>query len=377
MNSDKIRVVHTVLNLGFAGLERVVTELSLNADRNLFDVEVCCFHRKGYFADILEKAGIAVTILPQKQTGVDYGYVWKLSRFFRQRAAQVVHAHTGTFIFSALAGKLARVPAIVYTDHGRFLVEPKVRLVEDYISARLADRSVAVSAELFRYMIDRVKFPAAKMTTIVNGVNTETFAPRPRPPKLLNEFGLSAETRILGCVASFIPVKDHLTMLKALTRVTAQLPGTVLFLVGDGPLRRAIEESIVTDGLAGRVVLTGKRQDVPDLLNLFDLFLLSSLSEGTSMSIAEAMASGVPIVATDVGGNRSIVDHGLNGLLVRPGRPEEMAEAILALLRNDERRSSFAREAVEKIKREYSAQVMASRYADLYLDILRRKGQNL
>ncbi|MEZ5358265.1 MAG: glycosyltransferase [Candidatus Zixiibacteriota bacterium] len=377
MAKDKIKVLHTVLNLGFAGLERVVTELSLATDKSVYDVEVCCFQRKGYFAEILEKDGVTVSLIPRKESGTDWSLPKTLARYIKEKEIDVLHTHTGTFWFSAIGGKLARVPAIVYTDHGRFLIEPKVRLFEDFISARLADKSVAVSAELRDYMIKRVKFPAKKMAVVLNGVNTETFAPGPKPENLLSEFKLSPQTKVLGCVASFNPVKDHATILDAFKLIKESYDDVVLSFIGDGPLREKIEEKIKTLGLQGSVFLTGKREDVPDLLRLMDIFLLFSLSEGTSMSVAEAMASGLAVVVTDVGGNPSLVDDGTNGLLVKPQQPQQMAEAVLSLLKDDARRQTFGNEAVEKVKRSYSVRAMADKYSKIYREILRKKGHIL
>ena len=374
MTSNKIKVLHTVLNLGFAGLERVVTELSMATDKDTYDVEVCCFERKGYFADILEAAGVKVTLLEHKKSESIWSLPGKLSRYIKGNPCEVLHTHTGTFWFSAIGGKMARVPAIVYTEHGRFLVEPTVRLIEDFISSRLADRSVAVSAELEEYLIKKVRFPAKKMAVILNGVNTETFAPGPKPENLLAEFNLKPSTKILGCVASFNSVKDHATILDTFRIIKETCPDTALIFVGDGMLRAKIEEQIARLKLGGSVILAGKRKDVPDMLRLMDIFLLFSLSEGTSMSVAEAMASGLPAVVTDVGGNPSLVDDGRNGILVKPKQPQEMAEAVLSLLKDDDRRRQFGEKGVEKVKRAYSVKTMAEQYSDIYREILRKKG---
>lgn len=366
-----------MLNLGFAGLERVVTELSLATDKDMFDVEVCCFQRKGYFAELLEEAGVTVSLIQRKESGTDWALPRALARHIREKNIDVLHTHTGTFWFSAIGGRLARVPAIVYTEHGRFLVEPMVRLVEDFISSRLADVSVAVSAELRKYMIKKVKFPSKKMAVVLNGVNTGTFSPGPKPENLLAEFKLSPETKVLGCVASFNPVKDHATILDTFKIIKESRDDVVLFFVGDGMLRDDIETKIETLGLQDSVFLTGKREDVPDLLRLMDIFLLFSLSEGTSMSVAEAMASGLPVVVTDVGGNPSLVDDTVNGLLVKPQQPRPMADAVLSLLDDEEKLARFGEAAVEKVKRAYSVQSMAKQYSDIYRGILRRKGHIL
>jgi glycosyltransferase involved in cell wall biosynthesis len=180
----------------------------------------------------------------------------------------------------------------------------------------------------------------------------------------------------LGTVARLDEVKDQLGMLKAFQLVREKYPDSRLFLVGDGPMRHVLSDYIEGNDLSSSVTITGYRQDIPDILNLLDVFLLSSLSEGTSISLLEAMASGVPPVVTRVGGNVSIVDDRVDGLLVEPGAAGEMSDAIAQLLADDSKRRQFVERAMKKVRETFSLDRMAKTYTGIYFDLLREKGRS-
>jgi glycosyltransferase involved in cell wall biosynthesis len=369
----KINLMHVVLNLGVAGLERVVTELSLKMNRDLFNVEVCCFSFLGHFAEILENNGIKVTLIQQNPHRFDPIHPWRVSRFLKTKDVHILHAHTGTFFFGAVSAALAKVPAVFYTEHGRFMVDPLVRLVEDRIAVRFTDKVIAVSPELKERLINHVKFPPRKISVVVNGVNMELFCPRPKPKAILAEFGIPPESQIIGAVGRFERVKDHLTLLKAFELVSQRLPNSILLLVGDGSLRQNLMQYADSHNFKKQVVFAGERNNIPEMLNVMDLFVLPSLSEGTSVSLLEAMASGVVPVVTNVGGNQSIVNHHQNGLLVKPDNPPIMAEAIYSILTDENTRRLLSDNAIEKTRCNYSLNKTIETYTDMYLEVLQRK----
>jgi len=375
MSTGKINLLHTVLSLGFAGLERVVTELTLRMDKSRFNVEVCSFNKLGPFAEVINDAGLKVWMLEKNRNHFDPRDTLRLVRYLRKNDFHIVNTHSGTFFEATLAARLARVPVVVYTDHGRPKGESLKRMFEDSLTARFCDRWVAVSDELRGIMIHKVKFPKRKMRLILNGVNMETFAPRPKPETLLREFHIPENAKVVGTVGRLEKIKDQASLIAALDLVRKQLPNTILMLVGGGALEEQLKDQVTTLGLGNSVIFTGKRTDIPDVLNLFDLFVLSSLSEGTSVSLLEAMASGLPAVVTNVGGNPEIVDHGTNGLLINVGDPRGLSDALLKLLADDAQRASMARSAREKIGREYGLDRMVSQYERLFLQLLHKKGK--
>jgi len=372
VDEQRINVLHVVLEMGIGGLQRLITDTALTMDRERFNVEVVCLDELGCFADVLRSHGFTVTLLRRKDAHLAK-LPLRLARFMRERRIDVAHMHPGTLIFGALAAKLARVPAAVYTEHGRGLPEPRVRLLEDRVSGVLIDSIIAVSADLESYLSRVVRMPRRKITTVMNGIRLTDFSGPSDRQSVLASLGLPVDAKVVGTVARLDGVKDQLTMLRAFAQVWRSEERARLLLVGDGPMRAELESFIQEEGLAGAVVITGQRNDVPALIGAMDVFVLSSLSEGTSISLLEAMASGVAPVVTRVGGNPAIVHHDENGLLVEPRDPAGLAAALLTLLHDDDRRGQLAANAAKHVRSRYGIETMVNRYADIYDRILTHK----
>jgi glycosyltransferase involved in cell wall biosynthesis len=373
--SDKINVMHVSLALDIGGLERLITQMALAMDRSIFNVEIVTLNRAGVFADELRSKGIPVTLLQKNQQRADYFYPVRLAKFLRSRNTHVLHMHTGVFIFGELAATLARTPASLYTEHGRALVDDPVRNAEDRIAVKLVDRIVAVSSNLRDILIERIGAPTKKLEVLINGIATDLFDRRPKSQALIDEFGIDKNTKIIGTVARLDAIKDQMTMIKAVELLLADGLDCRLFLVGDGPEREQLTAYIHQQQLEKKVTITGTRTDVPDFLNLFDLFVLSSLSEGTSISLLEAMASGVPPVVTRVGGNPAVVTDGTDGLVIDPGDPRRLADAMGKILQDPDLGRRFSDSSIAKVRRDYSIHRMVRSYSEIYLDILHRKGK--
>lgn len=372
MVKRKINLLHVVLEMGIGGLQRLITDTTLAMDRDRFNVEVVCLDDLGCFADVLQNNGVPVTLLRRHDHHLAL-YPIRLARFMRQRKIDVVHMHPGSFIFGILAAVLARTPVTVYTEHGRAVPEHPLRILEDRVSGIFVDRIIAVSKELEVYLAEAIKLPSRKICTVINGIRVSEFVQRPKDPSLLREFDISPETKVLGTVARLDPIKDQATMVHALQIATQKVPDIKLILVGDGPARSELEALAQANGLAKNFIITGQRSDVPKLVNLFDLFLLSSLREGTSISLLEAMSSGVAPIVTNVGGNPAIVSDGVDGVLVPPRDPQVLAAAIEDLLVNDTKRRTLANAAAAKVREKFSIENMVRQYVQIYSEHLSKK----
>ncbi|MDD5427110.1 MAG: glycosyltransferase [candidate division Zixibacteria bacterium] len=374
MNSRaKINLMHAVLDMDLGGLQRLIAETTMVMDRERFNIEVVCYDRLGCFADYLTARGIQVTLLQKKPRSANLLYPLRLAKFLRQKKVHILHMHPGAFVYGCLAGAMVRTPALVYTEHGRAVVEDPVRLVEDRISGFFVHQMIAVSKNLETYLAEVVHLPAKKICTVINGIRTEKFARREKAEKLLMEFNLTDRCKVIGTVSRLDAVKDQLSMIKAFQIVNEKIPDSKLLIVGEGHMRETLTEHIVKNNLQDKVIITGQRQDVPELLHIFDLFVLSSLSEGTSVSLLEAMAAGLPPVVTNVGGNPDIVKNGENGLVVEPKDTPALADAILEILTDPAMYERFSKNAVATVKQNYSIEKMVATYTDIYLKLLRRK----
>lgn len=369
----KINLMHAVLDMDIGGLQRFIADTAMVMDRDRFHIEVVCYDRLGCFADYLGERGIEVTLLQKKPHSANFSYPLKLAGFLRKKKVHILHMHPGAFVYGCLAGALVRTPALIYTEHGRAVVEDPVRLVEDRISGFFVHKMVAVSTNLEKYLAEVVHLPAKKICTIINGIPTANYKRGEKSPKLLQEFNIPPDCKIVGTVSRLDGVKDLLNMIRAFQIVNKKIPNSKLMLVGEGPMRESLTDYIDNNKLQEKVIITGQRGDVPAMLNLFDIFVLSSLSEGTSMSLLEAMAAELPSVVTNVGGNPAIIRHGEHGLLVEPRDTEALAAAILEILTDRDKYEKFGRNSLERVKKHYSIEKMVATYTDLYLQLLRKK----
>ena len=235
-------------------------------------------------------------------------------------------------------------------------------------SLRGTDYAVAVcEAARQRFAADGMR-PRRALLSVPNGIRLERFRPADDVARqsLVAELGLPTGSRIIGTVGRLQPVKDHALLLRAFAKVRVQVPEAALVIVGDGPLRAALEAQAEQAGLSDAVRFMGDRHDVPRLLTGMEVFALTSTSEGYSVALLEACASSLPIVATDVGGNREIVRHGINGRLVPSGDTAAIATALIALLRGGEQAAAMGRAGYAWAQAEASFRTMAERYHGLY-----------
>jgi sugar transferase (PEP-CTERM/EpsH1 system associated) len=363
LTGGRIRVVHLVLSVDFAGLEMVVFDLARATDLNRFEPHVVCLRNRGGLADRFEAKGIPFhnldcRTLPKVRT------LFKLTRLLRRLRPHVLHTHNPSpHMFGALAAPLAGVPVLVHTKHGRnYPHKPRAVLV-NRIATQFTDCIVPVShaaAEVAR-RVERV--PRRKIHVIRNGIDLAEF---PQPDAEAPELGRRAIH-----VGRLIRLKDQFTLLRATRLVVDRAPDFGLDIIGEGPVREELLALCAELKLQEHVRFLGFRNDVRALLPRAGFFILCSLSEGISISILEAMAAGLPVVATDVGGNREVVGHDQTGLLVPAQAPEALAQAMLAIHLHPERARRMGDAGRLRVKREFDLGAVVARYEALYLALLK------
>jgi glycosyltransferase involved in cell wall biosynthesis len=371
--------MHVVLNLRVGGLERVVVDLVRGLDRTRYRAEVCCLDEGGALQRELVSLGVPVTTLGLSRVGGG-AVLERLVERMRAGPVDVVNTHNVlAHKFGALAARCAGVPVVIHTKHGRNFVkrpfeQPKTQIYGHLLSW-ISDRIVAVS-ENARDVCSRYELvPRWKLVTIANGVDVGRFEAPVDRTALLRELGIPADARIVGNVARFVPEKDHASLVRAFERVLVAVPRAYLLLVGDGPLMDAAARLCHERGIDERVKLVGLRSDVTKLLKLFDVFVLSSITEGTSISLLEAMSAEVPVVATAVGGNPELVTHGVTGLLCPARDPDQLAARIVEALSDPVRAQALAANAKARVLARHSFERTAAVYMDLYEELLARKGR--
>ncbi len=364
-------IAHVVENLERGGLERMAIDLVGAQHAAGHRCRVACLFEPGALAHELESQGIEVHAC-HKRSGFDAGAISRLRAWLRAVPGAVVHTHNANAHYHTVAAGFGlRLAKMINTRHGMGAAQPGSR--GEWLYRRTMARTDIVAAVCeaarARFAQQGVR-PRERLLAVPNGIRVEAFscASGERRAALRNVLGLAPGVRIIGTVGRLNPVKDQATLLRAFARVHKTSADTALVLVGDGALRATLEAQSAALGLGDAVRFLGDRSDVRQLLQGFDAFVLSSLSEGYSMALLEACASGLPIVATDVGGNREIVADGGNGLMVAPADEGALAEAMAALLREPARAAQMGQAGRDWALREASIATMAARYDALYRD---------
>ena len=362
----KIKLLHFIQGLEIGGLEIMVVSLLERIDRSQYRPSICCYDSLGSLSQGLSEKGIGVHLL-KRRPGIDYLYPFKLARYLRKSKIDILHLHNPTALFyGTLAGKIAGIPCIIYTEHGRdFSSSSKVKIA-NRILCRMVDKIVVVAECGKRYLVEHEGVNEKKIIKIYNGIDSKKFGTRQEVTLIRRELGITDDQSLIGIVARLDPIKNHTCLIRAMKIIATRLPEAVLLIIGDGALRSELESLTAKLQLQNHIKFLGARNNIAELLSVMDVFVLSSLSEGLSLTLIEACAAARPIVATDVGGNAEIVEHESNGLLVPSDQPEVMAKAILEIL-NDKGKSKLMGEmGKKKFEEEFTLDVMVKKYKDLY-----------
>ncbi len=364
-----LRITHLVENLERGGLERVVIDLALAQARAGHDVRVACLFEEGLLAPELVAAGVPVTAC-RKRGGADARAVRRIRAHLREQGTQVLHTHNpAPHYYGAIATLLWPSVTLVNTRHGMGNAPFTLRREILYRLSLVRTRSVALVCRRARENFVRHGIvPARKAAVVPNGIRLEQFAAASGEARqgVLARLGLDPAGFHVGIVGRLNPVKDHATLLRAMVPVREAIAGATLVVVGGGALKDSLESLAASLGLGAAVRFLGDRDDVATLLPGLDAFALSSITEGYSISLLEASAAALPIVATDVGGNGEIVQQGRSGLLVPAGDAASLARALVTLGRDAELRRRMGGQAREWVREHGTIEAMAARYAQLY-----------
>ncbi len=365
----RIDVVHLVSSVHIGGQEMVILNLARFADRTRFRSRVLCLHELGELESRFRDVGVEVEVLSSPSGGARVA-LGQLVRRLRHLRPSVLHTHNPAPLrVGAAARILARVPVLVHSKHGRnYVAGEHLPSVLTRLASQVSDMVVAVSNDAadFARLYDSVR--EHHLRVIHNGIDVAAFesAPRPRgndPPRGI-------------CVARLNTVKDIPTLIEATRRIVNAEPRFTLDLVGDGPERARIEQLVRELHLEHAVNLLGFRDDVRERLGQAHVFLLSSISEGISLTLLEAMAAGIPVVATDVGGNSEVIVSEETGLLVPPSNPVALANATLRILRDPELAARCSIAGKFRVARSFSVRAMVTAYEALYDELLQRRRGN-
>ena len=351
----QVRVAQVTLGLEIGGQERLLVEMARQRDRARFDWTVIVLGPRGTLADAIEAAGVRV--LPLDMPGGFRPSLWRrLARLFRQERIDVVHTHDDRpLLYGMPAAWWAGVPRRIHTHHhGRLAhISWRQRFLMRQAS-RFAQHFVCVSHDSARYMIEQ-GVSAPRVQTLWNGIDLTRFA-----------YHGPCDDGPIVTVARLSPEKDIATLLYAARHVVAAFPDARFEIAGDGPCRDELRRLIQELHLSANVTLLGEVHDIPGLLARARLFVLPSQSEGISLTLLEAMARGLPVVTTQVGGNPEVVEAGVTGLLVPARDPETMAQAVGAMLADPVRGRQMGVASRQRVENCFDIRKMMAQYETMY-----------
>ncbi len=301
-------------------------------------------------------------------------------RLMRDLRPDILHTRNSAALEMTVPAALARVPVRIHGEHGWDASDPngsraRFRWLRRGF-APFVHHYVALSGEIEGYLVNRVGVAARRVTRICNGVDTRRFAPRDVRPRPAGMPPIPADAKVFGTVGRLDEVKDQVSLVRAFGRFCAGDPVAAgkarLVIAGDGPWRARVEAAIRETGQGERIWLPGARSDVPDILAALDVFILPSLGEGISNTILEAMATGLPVVATRVGGNPELVVDGETGWLVPPADPVTLADSMARIFAAPQQRRQFGTAGRRRIEAQFSLDAMVGQYGHLYDSLLGR-----
>ncbi len=375
----RINVLHIIAKLELGGAQLNTLYTLKNLDRQRFNPLLATGCQGILVEEAKKMKGVEVIFLPEFRREInpvlDVITLLKLYHLCRRRKIHIVHTHgSKAGILGRWAGRFARVAIIIHTVHGWGFNDYQIPLVRNLfillekLTARITTKLIAVAeANRDRGLAEGVGNPS-QYTVIRSGIELAKFkSARVDLDSKRQELGLRPSMPVVAMVACFKPQKGPLDFVEVAGMVSVDFSEVQFLLVGDGVLRRRIEERIKRLGLEDKVALAGWRRDIPEIMATIDILVLTSLWEGLPRVILEAMGSAKPVVATDVGGNREVVIDGETGFLVPADDPSVMAQGVLSLLRDPARAATMGKDGRERLSQEFDIKFMVEKLAELYL----------
>lgn len=374
MKSGVVRILHVMDSLGNGGLENGVLNLIKHMNPGQFEHSICTVRAQGVNMERLKNDRVRLLHLGNR-AGSHFQFLG-LRRAIRESRPEIVHSRNWGGIEAVIAARLAGSCAVIHSEHGFeagvSACEPWRRVAFRRLAFELADRVLCVSRQLRDFHTRSTGFPVRRVKVIHNGVDSRRFCQDPAARvRVRRELTVGENEFCIGCVGNLLPVKDHRTLLRSLKDLGDTGERWHVLIAGEGAERSKLESAAAGSQRRGlRISFLGTRSDVPALLNAFDVYVLPSLNEGICNSLLEAMATGLPVIATNIGGTPEVVQDGISGLLFPVGDVAGLAERLLELYARRSRRVKLGTAGRERVQKEFSIKSMVQNYEQLYRSVL-------
>jgi glycosyltransferase involved in cell wall biosynthesis len=360
--------MHITFDMRIGGTEMVIKNIIDGCDKNQFKMSVLCIESPlGPFAEDLQKDGIEFFQL-NRQPGFDTQLLKDIRKIIKKNKIEILHCHQYTpWVYGVIAAALTSTK-VIFTEHGRFFPDSstwKRKLINPVLNL-FTDNVTVISKATKQALIDFEKIPESSIDVIYNGITPLTINQN-EVTQLRTELDIPENHTVLGTIARFDPIKNHTMMLKAFSLLLEQVPNTTLIIVGDGEERDNIEACIKQLNISNHVILAGYQTKPQTYLALMDIYLLSSLSEGTSMTLLEAMSLYKPCVVTDAGGNPEIVLHSQTGFVTKNDCFSSFCQGIEQYLSlSQPEKKKLQNNTKLRFEQNFNVSSMATNYSNIY-----------
>lgn len=370
-------VAHVIYALGTGGLENGLVNIINRACPQRYRHVIICLTRAEGFESRITAPNVDVISL-HKRPGHDFAVYWRLWRTLLRLRPAIVHTRNLAALEMQVIAALIPGVKRVHGEHGRDIhdidgTNKKYNFLRKSLRP-LVHRYIAVSQDLAQWLAQVVEVPAAKIKQIYNGVDQQVFAPG--SVGVSTPIGFMADdAQIIGTVGRLAEVKDQRTLIEAfglLVQGDSTQKKLRLIIVGDGPMHQALCDKITELGLSEHVWMSGDRDDIPHLLRMMDVFVLPSLGEGISNTLLEAMATGLPVIATRVGGSPELIEEGVNGCLVPVGDAVALARHLKEILAEPQTLASYGENSLHKVRQSFDWDRTVEQYLAVYDQLLGR-----
>ena len=371
----KIHIAFLVHTYGFGGLENMVTNLVNHIDPDRFKSTIITFAPLKPLNNRVDFNHVQVISL-NKNDGNNLMLIYKIYRMLKKVGVDIVQTHNwGTAIEGILGAKLARIPGIVHAERGT-IEDRKRNIVLQRFLWGFADQVLSVSEAHRKKLTNIIGFPHEQVKVIVNGVDTERFFPNPEIKEVIRKnLGLKKGSFCIGTVGSLRTVKNQSLLVNACRVILSHFDQVEVLIVGAGPLESQLKQKVKTLGLSEKFLFAGAQPNIPGILNALDIFVLPSRSEGMPNAVLEAMACGIPTIATSVGGVPEVIEDGKNGLLIASEDEPHLIQALKELIQNHEKRQMIGIEGRRRIVSNFNLKKMIVEYQVLYESLLQNLSQ--
>lgn len=362
-----IRVLHLTYDMRIGGTEMVIKNIIEGCDNKSFQMSIYCIEPTlGPWGKELKDSGLTVSSYERRE-GFDFTLINTLRKYIRDNNVDIVHCHQYTpWVYGALASLMLNTK-VIFTEHGRFYPDSSSwkRRLANPILRSLTDEITVIAKATRQSLVEYEFLNEEHIKVVYNGIK-KVNVDKSRHALLRNSMNVDVNEHIIGTIARLDPIKNQAMLLRSFSLVLKEIKNVTLLIIGDGEERARLEELAKELGVREQVIFTGYKPNPYEYLNLMELFLLPSFSEGTSMTLLESLSLGIPCVVTNVGGNPEIIENNFTGLVTPSDEHEKFASAIIELLSNKERCVQFSINAKKTFQSRFTQQIMQRQYSAIY-----------